>query len=99
MPENVTATMDRAMRLIRENAEAIAAHHDRPGQSGGYQSLPDPTGILAKLGSDKPGAGRFSKSAAQTLVAEQFDRKAIAARGLDYERLDQLTTEILLGVR
>ena len=59
----------------------------------------DIQGILSKLGSDKPGAGRFSKSAAQTLVAEQFDRKAIAARGLDYERLDQLTTEILLGVR
>jgi len=59
----------------------------------------DIQGILSKLGSDKPGAGKFSKSAAQTLVAEQFDRKTIAARGLDYERLDQLTTEILLGVR
>ena len=59
----------------------------------------DIQGILAKLGSDKPGAGKFSKTAAQSLVAEQFDRKAIAARGLDYERLDQLTTEILLGVR
>jgi xylose isomerase len=59
----------------------------------------DIQGILGKLGSDKPGAGKFSKTAAQSLVAEQFDRKAIAARGLDYERLDQLTTEILLGVR
>ncbi len=59
----------------------------------------DIQGILSKLGSDKPGAGRFSKTAAQALVGEQFDRKAIAARGLDYERLDQLTTEILLGVR
>jgi xylose isomerase len=59
----------------------------------------DVQGILAKLGSDQPGAGKFSKTAAQALAAEQFDRKTIAARGLDYERLDQLTTEILLGVR
>jgi xylose isomerase len=56
-------------------------------------------GILRTLGSDKPGAGKYSKTAAQALKAESFDRKAIAARGLDYERLDQLTTEIILGAR
>ena len=59
----------------------------------------DIQGILSKLGGDKPGAGTFSKTAAQSLATEAFDRKGIAARGLDYERLDQLTTEILLGVR
>ena len=56
-------------------------------------------GILKKLGSDKPGAGKYSKSAAQALKSEIFDRKAIAARGLDYERLDQHTTAIILGSR
>jgi xylose isomerase len=56
-------------------------------------------GILKKLGSDKPGAGKYSKTAASALVAEKFDRTVIAGRGLDYEKLDQLTTEILLGVR
>jgi len=30
---------------------------------------------------------------------KEIDRKAIAARGLGYEQLDQLTTEIILGVR
>jgi xylose isomerase len=64
-----------------------------------FNADPEIQGILKKLGSDKPGAGKYSKSAAQALKSETFDRKAIAARGLDYERLDQLTTEIILGSR
>ncbi len=55
--------------------------------------------IISKLGSGKPGVGKFSKDTAAALTAETFDRQSIAARGLDYERLDQLTTEILMGVR
>ncbi len=33
------------------------------------------------------------------LLAQNFDRPALAARGHAYERLDQLTMEVLLGVR
>jgi xylose isomerase len=33
------------------------------------------------------------------LLATPFDRVALAHRGLGYERLDQLTMELLLGVR
>ncbi len=33
------------------------------------------------------------------LLNQQFDRTALAAKGLGYERLDQLTIEVLLGVR
>jgi xylose isomerase len=40
-----------------------------------------------------------SKGKADALLAESFDRAALAARGLAYERLDQLTMEVLLGVR
>jgi len=36
---------------------------------------------------------------ADALLAESFDRVALAERGLAYERLDQLTIEVLLGVR
>ena len=32
-------------------------------------------------------------------VAENIDRGALASRGLGYEKLDQLTMEVLLGVR
>jgi len=33
------------------------------------------------------------------LLAHDFDRAALPAKGLAYERLDQLTMEILLGAR
>jgi xylose isomerase len=41
----------------------------------------------------------FSPEAAAELKARSFDRAALGARGLAYERLDQLTVELLLGVR
>ena len=37
--------------------------------------------------------------ARDALLAQNFDRAAMAAKGLAYERLDQLTMEVLLGVR
>jgi len=54
MPENLTATLDRAMQLIRDNADTVARHHDLPTAGAGHQHLPDPTGILAKLGITAP---------------------------------------------
>jgi xylose isomerase len=41
----------------------------------------------------------FSPDAVKRLKALKIDRKALGARGLPYERLDQLTMEILMGVR
>ena len=46
-----------------------------------------------------PLVGSYSDSAVQALKAHQFDRKVMGERELGYERLDQLTMEILLGVR
>ena len=43
--------------------------------------------------------GGYSRGKAQQLKQKAIDHKAIAARGLGYERLDQLTTDLLLGVR
>jgi xylose isomerase len=43
--------------------------------------------------------GKFSKDGVAALKARTFDRQALGARGLPYERLDQLTIEILLGAR
>ena len=43
--------------------------------------------------------GGYSPSKAAALKAASFDRQALGARGLPYERLDQLTVEVLLGVR
>ena len=41
----------------------------------------------------------YSADVAEQLQAVEFDRVALGARGLPYERLDQLTIELLLGVR
>jgi xylose isomerase len=42
---------------------------------------------------------KYSAEGARELKAREFDRATIASRGLRYEQLDQLTTEVLLGVR
>jgi len=58
--------------------------------------------ILADLGEMNNGAppiGKFSKDGAAALLVHDFDRHALAATKLPYERLDQLTMDILLGVR
>jgi len=43
--------------------------------------------------------GEYSPQKADALKAQAFDRAAIASRGLKYERLDQLTVDLLLGAR
>jgi len=56
-------------------------------------------GLVKAAHGDNASVGKFSADAARALANRTFDRKAIASRGLAYEQLDQLTTEILLGVR
>ncbi len=45
-----------------------------------------------------PFQGSYSAEKAAALKAHEFDRRGLAGRGMAYERLDQLTVE-LLGVR
>jgi xylose isomerase len=42
---------------------------------------------------------RYTPANREALLGHAFDRARLAARGLAYERLDQLTMEVLLGVR
>ncbi|HXG92022.1 MAG TPA: xylose isomerase [Blastocatellia bacterium] len=44
------------------------------------------------------GVGKYDKERSASLLAQDFDRAALASKGLEYERLDQLTIDILLGV-
>jgi xylose isomerase len=59
--------------------------------------------LLAEINADDgamaPYFGKYSAKKAAALKAHSFDRSAIASRGLKYEWLDQLTIEILTGVR
>ena len=53
--------------------------------------------VAEKNGTASP-VGIYDKGKAASLLARNFDRAALAAKGLQYERLDQLTIDILLGV-
>jgi xylose isomerase len=55
--------------------------------------------IHADEGSIATYLGQYGAEKAQALKAATFDRQALGARGLDYERLDQMTVDLLLGAR
>jgi xylose isomerase len=59
--------------------------------------------LLAEINATDPAMaafdGKYSHEKARALKAYDFDVPALASRGLHYERLDQLTVDLLLGVR
>jgi len=59
--------------------------------------------LLAEINADDGSMnqyfGKYSPEKAGALKAQAFDRQAISQRGLKYERLDQLTIDVLLGTR
>jgi len=48
---------------------------------------------------DMPPLSTYSTQGRDALLARDFNRAALSSKGLAYERLDQLTMEVLLGVR
>jgi xylose isomerase len=65
-----------------------------------WNNHPEIKAILAEIAAANEGQslGKFERDAANSLLSQTFDRNAIAAKGLQYERLDQLTMDILFGV-
>jgi len=59
--------------------------------------------ILSELNAEDPEMapyfGKYSSEKAKALKSIDFDRVKIAERGLKYERLDQLTIDLILGYR
>jgi xylose isomerase len=68
-----------------------------------FNADPDIQALLAEIRQDDGSMNRFlgsySADAAQELMNHSFDREALGQRGQPYEELDQLTVELLLGVR
>ena len=68
-----------------------------------FNADPEIQAILAEINAEDPALaavfGKYSPEKAEAIKAHAFDRQAIAARGLKYERLDQLTIDLLLGMR
>jgi xylose isomerase len=76
----------RTYLILKDKAQQFRAHV-------GIQTL------LAEIrngGGD--GEGPYTPQRARELKARSFDRQALAARRLPYERLDQLVVGLLLGV-
>jgi xylose isomerase len=68
-----------------------------------FNSDPEIQALLAEINQQDeamaPFLGRYSPESAVKLRQQHFDRGALGKRGLGYERLDQLTIDLLLGVR
>jgi xylose isomerase len=54
---------------------------------------------ISALNEKAPSRNSYQKENATSLLQRTFDRPALASKGLQYERLDQLTIDVLLGVR
>jgi xylose isomerase len=67
-----------------------------------FNANPEIQALLAEIneddGSMTPYFGKFDARRADALKTHCFDWETIAKRGLKYERLDQLTVDLLLGV-
>jgi xylose isomerase len=76
----------RTYLILKEKAQQFRSH-------AGIQSL------LAEI-RDAEGDAQapYTSQRARDLKARHFDRHALAARRLPYERLDQLVVDLLLGV-
>jgi xylose isomerase len=68
-----------------------------------FNADPEVQAILAEINADDstltPLFGKYTPEKAAALKKQAFDRQAISSRGLKYERLDQLTIDLLLGTR
>jgi xylose isomerase len=80
----------RSYLIFKEKAKQFNA--DPEIQALLKQIHPQDSGLQAAM-------GHYSKENARKLREMPFDRAAEGRRGLGYERLDQLTVDLLLGVR
>jgi xylose isomerase len=67
-----------------------------------FNADPEIQSLLRELSfSNSPAlsTAKYSKQSARTILDHQFNRAALATKKLQYERLDQLTMEVLFGVR
>ncbi len=68
-----------------------------------WNTDPEIQALLKEINSDDgsmaPFFGPFTATKAEELRNVEFDRVGLGKRGLPYEKLDQLTVEILMGVR
>jgi xylose isomerase len=68
-----------------------------------WHADPEIQALLAEINADDGTTdaykGQYTAEKAAALKAASFDRVALGKKGIPYEKLDQLTVEVLLGVR
>ena len=67
-----------------------------------WQADPEIQEVLRSFSDDatmEPYLGAYEPAKAEAIKARDFNRAALGSEGLAYEKLDQLTVELLLGVR
>ncbi|MEW6403373.1 MAG: xylose isomerase [Chloroflexota bacterium] len=72
-------------------------------KAGQFNADAEIQALLAEINADDGSTGQYfgaySRDKAEALKSRSFNRSGISSRGLKYERLDQLTIDLLLGVR
>ena len=64
-----------------------------------WNAHPEVQSIVGEIkASDNFSAGQFGREKAAAILSKPIDRHELASKGLNYERLDQLTMDILFGV-
>lgn len=72
---------------------------EKAGRWNADQEIQTILADINKPSTQGPATAAFSQDHVQKLLAYDFDRATLAAKSLPYERLDQLTVEVLLGAR
>lgn len=83
----------RTYNILKAKAKRFNVDKEIQGILGTQQSISE-TEVLGTRG-----AFKFSPAFASQLKEHSFDIPKLASRGYEFERLDQLTTEIILGIR
>jgi xylose isomerase len=78
----------RSYLILKEKAAQFRADPDIQALLAEIRTSPEPVGLRV-----------YSPGRAAEIKAEIFDRQALTARPLPYERLDQLVIDLLLGAR
>ena len=82
----------RTYMILKEKAAPVERRQGDPGPAARRSTSQDPT--LSQADQASTAAGNAKK-----LLAAPLDRVELAKARLPYERLDQLTMEVLMGVR
>jgi xylose isomerase len=80
----------RTYLILKEKVQQFNAHSEIQGLLSEIREVDESVAELCR---------GYSPAKAKELLSTKFDRQILASRRLPYERLDQLTVEVLFGVK